>query len=229
MKNYTLRDPMSKAVAQDDKFSFKKKTVSTAEVSKSPKIPFLNRPPPPSPRNGYNKTNFTNNSIPGVRVVLASACVHARVGSYFPRLCSSCITGRRLAYDKRRHVRRDARRVNRIVGVAALAVTTVPHAIQRYIYSQNIVICTVWRRVATLYYRYIQFTSSNVHDVATHRHAQATVRLPFSLSSMVLFTTRYGDASAREPAGRKPRASGGTGACNSVDREFHFDNEMTQL
>ncbi|GBP26610.1 hypothetical protein EVAR_18247_1 [Eumeta japonica] len=31
---------------------------------------------------------------------------------------------------------------------------------------------------------------------------------------------------AREPAGRKPRASGGN---NSVYREFRFDNEMTQL
>ncbi|GBP38008.1 hypothetical protein EVAR_13048_1 [Eumeta japonica] len=36
--------------------------------------------------------------------------------------------------------------------------------------------CTVRRRVATLYYRYIQSTGSSVYDVATRRHAQATVR-----------------------------------------------------
>ncbi|GBO99255.1 hypothetical protein EVAR_527_1 [Eumeta japonica] len=34
---------------------------------------------------------------------------------------------------------------------------------------------------------------------------------------------------AREPAGHKPRASGGTEACNSVNREFRFHNEMTQF
>ncbi|GBP11033.1 hypothetical protein EVAR_79711_1 [Eumeta japonica] len=62
------------------------------------------------------------------------------------------------------------------------------------------------------------------YNVRNRRNQCEMLSLPYSVVLL-----RYGDASAREPAVTSRARAGGTGACNSVDREFRFHNEMTQL